>query len=41
MEYNVRIEDEKNYGIYIIENTKNGMCYIGQTRSGFASKFDV
>ena len=36
MEYNVRIEDEKNYGIYIIENTK-----IGQTRSGFASKFDV
>lgn len=37
--YNIKIEDEKNHGIYIIKNIKNGKVYIGQTRAGFRKRF--
>lgn len=39
MIYNIKIEDEKNHGIYIIKNIKNGKVYIGQTRAGFRKRF--
>lgn len=39
MIYNVKIEDEKNHGVYIIKNIKNGKAYIGQTRAGFRKRF--
>lgn len=39
MDYNVRIDDEKNYGIYMIRNKINGKRYIGQTRSSFRNRY--
>lgn len=39
MNYNVKMEDEKNYGIYIIKNKINGKAYIGQTRTGFRTRY--
>ena len=39
MDYNVKIEDEKNYGIYMIRNKVNNKKYIGQTRSGFRIRY--
>lgn len=39
MRYNVLLENDKDHGIYKIENMITGKTYIGQTRSGFRTRF--